>query len=133
LQRRERTCPREDETSVDLQRQLANLDRAIALERVGGDEELLREIAALFLDEYPKMMTEIRAALEQGNAKALEQASHSLKGSVGNFGADHAYQAALRLETIGRGRDLSAAAQAYQDLVRALDSLRPALVALRHK
>jgi two-component system sensor histidine kinase/response regulator len=115
---------------VEIQRQLANLDRAIALEHVGGDEGLLREIASLFLEEYPKTMAEIRAALEEGDALALERGAHSLKGSVGNFGAASAVQAALRLEMVGRSRDLSAAGQAYSDLVRALDSLRPALTAL---
>lgn len=120
----------EDER-VEIQRQLANLDRAIALEHVGGDEELLQEIASLFLDEYPKTLAEIRAALEGGDPRALERGAHSLKGSVGNFGAATAFQAALRLEMIGRSRNLTGASQAFADLVRALDSLRPALTELR--
>ncbi len=119
----------EDER-VEIQRQLANLDRAIALEHVGGDEGLLQEIAALFLDEYPKTMAEIRVALEKGDARALERGAHSLKGSVGNFGAATAFQAALRLEMIGRSRNLTGADQAFADLVGALDSLRPVLAEL---
>ncbi|MCX6638185.1 MAG: Hpt domain-containing protein [Acidobacteria bacterium] len=116
--------------TVQLQQQLANLDHSLALERVGGDERLLREIAVLFLDECPRVMREIRAAVEAGDAVALELAAHSLKGSVGNFGADKVFQAALRLEAIGRSRDLSSAHEALSDLVSAMDSLRPALVAL---
>ncbi len=119
----------EDER-VEIQRQLANLDRAIALEHVGGDEGLLQDIAALFLDEYPKTMAEIRVALEKGDARALERGAHSLKGSVGNFGAATAFQAALRLEMIGRSRNLTGADQAFADLVGALDSLRPVLAEL---
>ena len=115
---------------MQLLQQLANLDHALALERVGGDERLLREIAVLFLDECPRVMGEIRSAVEAGDAGALELAAHSLKGSVGNFGADRVFQAALRLEAIGRGRDLSSAREALSDLVSAMDSLRPALVAL---
>ena len=115
---------------MQLQQQLSNLDRALALERVGGDERLLQEIAVLFLEECPKMMAEIRSAVETGDATALELAAHSLKGSVGNFGADKVFQAALRLEAIGRSRDLSAAREAFGDLASAVDSLQPALVAL---
>ena len=115
---------------MQLQQQLANLDHALALERVGGDERLLREIAVLFLDECPRVMAEIRSAVGAGDTVALELAAHSLKGSVGNFGADRVFQAALRLEATGRSRDLSSARDALSDLVSAMDSLRPALVAL---
>lgn len=115
---------------MELQQQLANLDHALALERVGGDEGLLREIAVLFLDEYPAMMAKIRAALDSGSAVDLERAAHSLKGSVGNFGAQAAFQAALRLEAIGRSRDLTSAREAFRNLIDAMDSLHPSLTAL---
>lgn len=115
---------------VDIPQQLSNLDRAIALERVGGDEQLLREIAILFLDEYPKMLKAIQLAVENRDAGSLERAAHGLKGSVGNFGAHRAYQAALRLEMIGRSRDLASVGEAYGELVQALESIRPALLAL---
>lgn len=115
---------------MEVQQHLAGLDHAVALERVGGDLGLLREIAVLFLIECPRIMADIRAALETGNAAALERAAHSLKGSVGNFGARQAFDAALRLEAIGRSRDLSLAAAAFEDLAAAMDSLHPSLVAL---
>ncbi len=115
---------------MELQQQLTNLDHALALERVGGDQGLLREIAVLFLNEYPRSIAEIRQAIESGDAVGLERAAHSLKGSIGNFGAQQAFQAALHLETIGRSGDLSPVREAFDDLVSALDSLRPALVAL---
>ena len=63
------------------------LDRALALSRVGGDEDLLREIAGLFLDDYPNLVEKIKQALAANDARGLERASHSLKGSVANFGA----------------------------------------------
>src|SRR6185437_11761108 len=39
------------------------LDRSAALRRAGGDEELLRELAGLCLDECPKLLAEIRGAV----------------------------------------------------------------------
>ena len=65
--------------------ELAKLDCAVALERLGGDEELLREVARLFLDEYPMLINEIRSAAAVMDASALERAAHSMKGSVSNF------------------------------------------------
>ena len=110
--------------------QLLVLDRALALSRVGGDEDLLREIAGLFLDDYPNLVARIQEALAARDAFALERASHSLKGSVANFGAEPAYQAAMELEKIGRSGDLRRAAEAFLELRRNLASLDPELTAL---
>jgi len=105
--------------------QLVRLDYAVALERLGGDEELLQEVAVLFLEEYPTLMAEIRAAEESGNAHRLERAAHSLKGSVANFGADCAVQAALELEKIGRSGDLAGAKAALAELEAVMATLQP--------
>lgn len=93
-----------------------SLNRELALERVGGDEELLREIAGLFLEDYPSLNQKIQQALASQDAHQLERAAHSLKGSVANFGSDQAYQAAFKLEQIGRSKSLELAADAYADL-----------------
>lgn len=106
------------------------LDRALALDRVGGDEDLLREIAGLFLEDYPKLVTNIEEALASRDASGLERASHSLKGAVANFGAEPAYQAALALEKIGRSGSLTGAVEAYQTLAVSLAQLEPELLAL---
>ena len=79
--------------------ELRALDRSLALSRVGGDVELLQEIAQLFLEDAPNMLAAIDLALRSGDAHALERAAHSLKGSVSNFGAQCAYEAAFSLET----------------------------------
>jgi two-component system, sensor histidine kinase and response regulator len=106
------------------------VDRAALLDRVGGDEDLLREIAAIFLDEYPALIEEIRSALDVLDAKGIERAAHSLKGSVANFGAQAATQAAFRLETLGRKGQLDEAPRAFDDLLWELQQLHPALLAL---
>ena len=77
----------------------AVFDRAAALDRVDGDVELMKELAGLFLDECPQRMAEIREAIIRRDATKLQQAAHTLKGSVGNFGAAEAIEAARRLET----------------------------------
>src|SRR5215217_6800948 len=106
------------------------LDRSAALDRVGGDEELLREIASLFLSEYPVLVQEIRDAVERRDALALERSAHSLKGSVANFEAHAAVSASFRLEAIGRSKDLDQVATALAELDAAFRALEPALVDL---
>lgn len=100
------------------------------MSRVGGDEELLREIAGLFLEDYPEQLALIRRSLEAGDAHTLERAAHSLKGSVSNFGAEAVYQAAYAVEQIGRNQQLELAAPAVQALESALAALHGELVAL---
>jgi two-component system sensor histidine kinase/response regulator len=115
---------------VDFANQLAVLDRAIALSRVGGDAELLQEMAQLFLEECPSQLASVRAAVRSRDAKALERSAHSLKGSVGNFGAAAAHQAALALEMLGRRGELDQADRALQELESAFSRLEPEMQSL---
>lgn len=110
---------------MQLQNQLAVLDRAMALSRVGGDSELLQEMAQLFLEECPSQMEAVRDAVHTRDPKAIERSAHSLKGSVGNFGAAAAHQAALELEMKGRLSDLQGVEQALRQLESAVTELQP--------
>jgi HPt (histidine-containing phosphotransfer) domain-containing protein len=107
-----------------------SLDRPLALSRVGGDVELLREIAALFLEECPRALLEIHQAVAGGDATKLENAAHSLKGSVANFGASAAVAAAFRLEQMGRAQQLLEAPEALRALEQALSVVCAELAAL---
>jgi CheY-like chemotaxis protein len=108
----------------------AAFDRDAALERVDGDVELLKELAGLFLDECPQWMAEIREAITGREASKLQEAAHALKGSVGNFGAREAFEAARRLEGIGRDPDWAHAEEAWAALEAAIGRLGAALIGL---
>ena len=106
------------------------LDYQLALSRVGGDSKLLKEIAVIFLEDYPKTLTEIRAAIAAADAKTLENSAHELKGSVSNFGAHAAVESAARLERMGRARELGQCADVLRSLEQALSALHTELEAL---
>jgi CheY-like chemotaxis protein/HPt (histidine-containing phosphotransfer) domain-containing protein len=112
------------------------INKAAILARVDGDLELLRELVELFLRDHPRRLDEIREAVAQGLTVDLERAAHALKGSVGNFGAKDAVEAARRLETMGRDDELSSsggqarAEQAYAQLEAELTRLESALLTL---
>jgi|SRR5579862_5837960 len=82
-------------------------DREAALSRVGGDEDLLREIGVLFLEECQLAISDLRVAVSDRDPKRIERKAHSLKGSVSTFGSGPAFQAALALEKQGRCGDLA--------------------------
>jgi HPt (histidine-containing phosphotransfer) domain-containing protein len=103
------------------------------MDRVGGDVEFLQEIAGLFMDDYPRLLDEIRGAVARGDARTLEHAAHTLKGSVANFGAEAAREAAFRLESLGRAGDLKPAPQAYSDLEDEIQRFTSALTTLSNE
>jgi two-component system, sensor histidine kinase and response regulator len=109
---------------------IGSLDREVALARMGGDHELLKEIANLFLENYQQWLGELRLATVRGDAKMVEQTAHGLKGSVANFGASNAVEASLNLENLGRNRDLAGAAESLAALEAALETLRGDLESL---
>ncbi len=99
----------------DRDAQPVNLDEA--LEAVDGDEELLREGVKLFLEyDYPRHLEALRKGLEQKDAQAVKAAAHGIKGAVGSFGGRAAYDAASRLEIMGRRGDLSDAQGMLEEL-----------------
>jgi response regulator RpfG family c-di-GMP phosphodiesterase len=102
---------------------------ANALARVGGDVRLLREVVRLFLSECPRWLDEIRAAAAARDAARLHQAAHSLKGSLGTFGARVAFEAAQRLENMARAGDPAGAEQTCAVLAGALADLESVLAA----
>jgi CheY-like chemotaxis protein len=106
-------------------------DGAVALERVGGDRELLKDLAGVFLSESPAMLAEVREAVARRDALRLKRAAHTLKGAVGTFGAAASVAAALRLETMGREGNLVGAEEAWRALEEAVARLGPALAELR--
>jgi PAS domain S-box-containing protein len=109
----------------------APFDMAAALARVDGDLELMKELAGLFLSDCPHRMAEIREAIAERNAPRLHHAAHALKGSVANFAAHEAFEAAQRLERDGRDQLWGCAEQDWAALETAIGQLMPAFVALQ--
>ena len=71
------------------------------VERLGGDEELARELVALFLGEYSNLMKNLHAAIGCGNADAVRRAAHAAKGCIANFTDGGPQTTAWRIEQLG--------------------------------
>ena len=106
------------------------MDTASALARAGGNVILLKEMVGMFLTELPLLMSNLRAAVTVGDARAIERAAHELKGSVGSFSARPAFDAAMRLEDLGRDGSLSEAEPVYTKLEKEIQRLKSVLANL---
>jgi signal transduction histidine kinase/CheY-like chemotaxis protein len=82
-----------------------------ALERLDGDEQLLHEIVAIFLEESPKQLADLKRAVTEANAELVERTAHSLKGELGYLGMPAVSQKAQQLEQMGRENELDRASE----------------------
>ena len=81
-----------------------------ALERLGGDEKLLREVLEIFVEETPKLMVRLQQAVVEGDAHGIESMAHSLRGELSYFDAVAAGKA-RELEEMGRESHLEQTAE----------------------
>ncbi|ACP22909.1 putative sensor-regulator protein (plasmid) [Sinorhizobium fredii NGR234] len=109
-----------DASVLDWERALRNLDR---------NEALLRELAAMFLVEYPKLVAAIDAAYADGDAAELRRAAHTLKGSADVIGADGVAIAAQRVADLGREGNLASLREVRGAMTAELARLQPLLQA----
>jgi len=79
--------------------------------RVGGDEKLLKRMIHTFRRDTPKRLAGIAEAIRRKNPEALASLAHALKGSVSIFGAESARKHTQELQDLGRGKELSRAAE----------------------
>jgi PAS domain S-box-containing protein len=76
-------------------------------ERFGDDQELVKELVAIYLEESPKQMQQVRQAVADKNMADLSLYAHSLKGASANMGAMEVRYAAADLEAKGKAGDNS--------------------------
>ena len=72
-----------------------------ALEQADGIEKALKDIAEMFMEQYPKLVQGIRDSIENGDMSELRSNAHTLRGSAAVLSAEPIVRAAYRLETHG--------------------------------
>jgi HPt (histidine-containing phosphotransfer) domain-containing protein len=75
------------------------------LARVEDDRELLAELLALFLKDYPKLRDVLHHAIDSGDACQVEKAAHALKGMLANLSIKNGAELVATVETAARARD----------------------------
>lgn len=80
------------------QLEAVTLDLVLARQNFGCDEELLCEIATVFIEDVPLLITELEDACQRGDSMTVRRMAHSLKGLCATFGAEPARTHAQRIE-----------------------------------
>jgi CheY-like chemotaxis protein len=103
-------------------------NRPELIERLGGDSSLLAEVIQIFLDDCPKRLAAIKAAVDARDAEAIRTTAHALKGAAATIAASAVFEAAQTLERLGAERRVEPAAAAWRvlsaDAAHLMDTLR---------
>ncbi len=87
-----------------------------ALEGVDGDVDLLRDVVAMFSQEYLEQVNALRETLAGQDASGVERTAHKLKKFLGNVGGLAARDLAQRIETMGEENNLDGGAVVLEEL-----------------
>ncbi len=99
------------------------IDLEVGAKYIPGGPEVVRETAKLLLDECPRLTTQMREAIQQGDATSLKRAAHTLKSSAQTFGAKRVMELAAEMETMGREQRLDDAEATAEKLQIEVDNL----------
>src|SRR5215470_1445073 len=78
-------------------------------EAADGDDEFLKQLVEVFLDDTALRVRELNEALAARDGRFLGRTAHQLKGSSANVGATMLFDLAKTLEKMGQGNELSGA------------------------
>ena len=110
---------------------LTVVDTTELWDRVGGDVDLLKEIIDIYFDETPRLLGQIREAVERRDCKVISRVTHRFKGMVGNLAAEHVFKIAERLEQDARENNLDHVETRLRELENHIALLESELTNLR--
>lgn len=99
------------------------IDRSAALGRMGGDEELYDEIFELFVEDAPKQLALLAAAMNDGDRAVAQRQAHSLKSAAGNIGGTRMAQLCERFERSALTEPMEALEERKAEIVAALQQI----------
>jgi signal transduction histidine kinase/DNA-binding response OmpR family regulator len=92
-------------------------NRKELLDRLDGNEKLLREIVEVFSKDIPLQMERLKGALQNGEAAVVQRQAHTMKGAAANINAELMRKAAWEVEMAAKEENW----QKAQSLVQALE------------
>ncbi|MDZ7260972.1 MAG: response regulator [candidate division KSB1 bacterium] len=102
-------------------------NRSELLERLGGDEEFLKELIEIFLQDVPVQIEKLQQALKDSNATVVERIGHTIKGACANVEARALKEVAFEIEKSGRDRKLDRVYPLVEQLTQDFQRLKSTL------
>lgn len=107
---------------------LANaVDLNMALKEVRDDQDLLKELAKIAIDENSKMLLLLPTFIAAGNAGETRRLAHTVKSTMSLFHAVSAKQSGQKLEDQAATGDLTPAPKLFESFKAEVDRVTPIL------
>ena len=107
-------------------------DKQHALARLGGLDDVLRDVMELMTTESPKVHAEIAASYRRQDPVELVRSAHTLKGSLSLVGATDMVRRLKRVEDCAAAGDMETAATEFGEIDRQFAELQRLLAAELH-
>ena len=99
-------------------------DAEVLMANLAGDRNVLAEVVRLCRDgDAPRLLKDLRAALENKQTEGVGKVAHGLKGMVGAFNATEAWAKAKKLELSGLSGVVDCLSEEADELVAAVRAL----------
>lgn len=98
------------------------------MSRMGGDQEILKLLGTAFLEDTPRIMQKLEAAVLEQDGEKIHFYAHKINGLASNFDGHATCQRAIELETLGRQKSYEQVERAYRLLVEQLQLLKAAIM-----
>lgn len=82
-------------------------DRDMLVKRLGDDEEFIKEIIDIFVEDLQSQIEKLAQAIKDQNAEQINRIGHSIKGASKNVGANALGKISYEIENIGKSQKLN--------------------------
>ncbi|BBO85580.1 hypothetical protein DSCO28_61460 [Desulfosarcina ovata subsp. sediminis] len=108
----------------------AGADLAVLMEAFNNDGTFFKDVAGMFISDYPPMLETIEKAIDAKDVELVSRTAHALKGMARNFQADTAAATALKLEQVAAAGRLDGAGELIRQLAAELGRFETHLKAM---
>lgn len=115
---------RETESAVEQPRQ-NEWDLKELIERLGGDQQFLRELLVMFREDVRINLEKSQMAIENGDYQGLSRIAHTIKGMLRNPSMGAATETAAALEKAARENQRCDSKELLEKLVKELEGILP--------
>ncbi len=99
--------------SDDIDHKIINWEHLIDLL---GDEESIREVVPVFLNDAKETFRKLAEAIQAGDTKGIEMHAHAIKGAAANIGDVRLSEIAHRVECAGREEKIAESTELFDQL-----------------
>ena len=103
--------------------QNSNIDLSEMLKAINNNQDVFNKLTKYFIVNYPAQLKELFSSVESKDYPKIARDAHTLKASVGNFGAKRAFELIRSLEIMAKEKTIEDPERIITDIKKELESV----------